>query len=174
MLAAALAEDFPQRVLLVVTATPADAERWLADLAVLREDGARLYPQREALGEEEPHLEIAGERVETIAAVLAGQGRGGGAAAAGNAGRGRATRAGCGGRRAPARRGHERAGAVGAGGGQCAGCRAPQLGQTRVRVRTWWPQERHWARAPSWSSGRKVCPTARSHAGQCDATLRTV
>jgi transcription-repair coupling factor (superfamily II helicase) len=62
VLAAALAEDFPQRVLLVVAATPADAERWLADLVVLREAGARLYPQREALGEEEPHLEIAGER----------------------------------------------------------------------------------------------------------------
>ncbi len=75
VLVAALAEDFPQRVLLVVTATPADAERWLADLAVLREAGARLYPQREALGEEEPHLEIAGERVETIAAVLAGEAR---------------------------------------------------------------------------------------------------
>ena len=75
VLVAALAQDFPQREILVVTATPADAERWLADLAVLREEGARLYPQREALGEEEPHLEIAGERVETIAAVLAGQAR---------------------------------------------------------------------------------------------------
>jgi transcription-repair coupling factor (superfamily II helicase) len=73
VLVAALAEDLPQRVLLVVTATPADAERWLADLTVLREAGARLYPQREALGEEEPHLEIAGERVETIAAMLAGE-----------------------------------------------------------------------------------------------------
>jgi transcription-repair coupling factor (superfamily II helicase) len=66
---ASLAGDFPQRVLLVVTSTPGDAERWLADLAVLGTEGARLYPQREALGEEEPHLEIAGERVETIEAV---------------------------------------------------------------------------------------------------------
>jgi transcription-repair coupling factor (superfamily II helicase) len=73
VLLAALAEDLPQRVFVVVTATPADAERWLADLAVLREEGMRVYPQREALGEEEPHLEIAGERVETIAAVLAGE-----------------------------------------------------------------------------------------------------
>ena len=32
-----------------------------------------LYPQREALGEEEPHYEIAGERVETIAALLEGR-----------------------------------------------------------------------------------------------------
>ncbi len=70
VLVAALAEDFPQRVALVVTGTPADAERWLADLSVLRGDVTRLYPQREALGEEEPHLEIAGERVETIEAVL--------------------------------------------------------------------------------------------------------
>jgi transcription-repair coupling factor (superfamily II helicase) len=31
-----------------------------------------LFPQREGLGEEEPHVEIAGERVETVAAVLAG------------------------------------------------------------------------------------------------------
>ncbi len=74
-LVAALAEDLPQRVLLVVAETPSDAERWLADLAVLRDGGARLYPQREALGEEEPHLEIAGERVETIEAVLSGQAR---------------------------------------------------------------------------------------------------
>ena len=75
VLVAALAEDFPQRVVLVVSESPADAERWLADLAVLRGEGTRLYPQREALGEEEPHLEIAGERVETIAAVLGGQAR---------------------------------------------------------------------------------------------------
>src|SRR5262245_30298717 len=63
VLLAALAEEIPQRVFLVVTGTPADAERWLADFSVLAPDVARLYPQREALGEEEPHLEIAGERV---------------------------------------------------------------------------------------------------------------
>jgi transcription-repair coupling factor (superfamily II helicase) len=73
VLVAALAEDAPQRVVLVVAGTPADAERWLADLSVLRGEGTRLYPQREALGEEEPHLEIAGERVETIEAVLQGR-----------------------------------------------------------------------------------------------------
>ncbi len=72
LLVAALAEDDRQRPVLVVAATPADAERWMADLAVLGEDGVRLYPQREALGEEEPHLEIAGPRVETIEAVLSG------------------------------------------------------------------------------------------------------
>ena len=75
VLVASLAQDFPQRVALVVTATPSDAERWLADLAVLGAGDARLYPQREALGEEEPHLEIAGERVETIEAVQRGAAR---------------------------------------------------------------------------------------------------
>ncbi len=70
---AALAADLPQRLFVVVTATPTDAERLLADLDVLVGEPARLYPQREALGEEEPHLEIAGERVETIAATLAGR-----------------------------------------------------------------------------------------------------
>ena len=75
VLTAALAQDFPQRVLVVVTSTPATAERWLADLNVVLGPEARLYPQREALGEEEPHLEIAGEQVETIAAVLAGRAR---------------------------------------------------------------------------------------------------
>jgi transcription-repair coupling factor (superfamily II helicase) len=72
VLVSALTEDFPQRVFVVVTATPQVAERWLADLAVLTGDAARLYPQREALGEEEPHLEIHGERVETLEAMLRG------------------------------------------------------------------------------------------------------
>src|SRR5262245_61173888 len=74
VLLAALAEALPQRQFLVVTPGPAEAERWLADLGVLTES-ARLYPQREALGEEEPHLEIAGERVETIADMLGGGAR---------------------------------------------------------------------------------------------------
>ena len=75
VLLAALAEALPQRQFLVVTPGPAEAERWLADLGVLAADAARLYPQREALGEEEPHFEIAGERVETIADMLAGRAR---------------------------------------------------------------------------------------------------
>ncbi len=73
VLVAALVEKHPQRTFLIVAATPADAERWLADLTVLLGDRVRLYPQREALGEEEPHLEIAGERVETIHALLYGE-----------------------------------------------------------------------------------------------------
>ncbi len=75
MLLAALAQRLEQRVFLVVAPLPAAAERWLADLDVLAGNLARLYPQREALGEEEPHLEIAGERVETIEAVLTGRAR---------------------------------------------------------------------------------------------------
>jgi len=68
-----LAEQFPQRLFTVVAATPADAERWLADLATLTPLPCALYPQREALGEEEPHYEIAGERAETLEALLRGQ-----------------------------------------------------------------------------------------------------
>jgi transcription-repair coupling factor (superfamily II helicase) len=75
VLAAALARDHPQRVLLVVAPAPTSAEAWLADLGALLGEGCRLFPQREALGEEEPHLEIAGERVETLAAVLSGAAR---------------------------------------------------------------------------------------------------
>ena len=64
---AALLEELPARMIAVVTASPAAAERWLADLGVLGGDDAlALYPQREGLGEDEPHFEIAGERVETL------------------------------------------------------------------------------------------------------------
>jgi transcription-repair coupling factor (superfamily II helicase) len=71
VLVAALARRLPQRVFTVVAPTPADAERWLADLQTLG-GGAALYPQRESLGTEEPHYEIAGERVETLEALLRG------------------------------------------------------------------------------------------------------
>ncbi|HEX7024400.1 MAG TPA: transcription-repair coupling factor [Gemmatimonadales bacterium] len=68
-----LAERLPQRLFAVIAATPADAERWLADLATLTAVPSALYPQREALGEEEPHFEIAGERAETLEALLRGR-----------------------------------------------------------------------------------------------------
>src|SRR5213594_1563458 len=71
VLVAALARRLPQRVFVVVTPTPTDAERWLADLRTLM-GTAVLYPQREALGAEEPHFEIAGERVETLQLLLSG------------------------------------------------------------------------------------------------------
>lgn len=72
LLVAAIAEHDPRRVLLVVSGAPADAERWEADLRVLLGETARLYPQREAFGQHEPHYEIAGERVETIDALARG------------------------------------------------------------------------------------------------------
>src|SRR5439155_1717088 len=70
LLVATLARRLSQRVFVVVTATPTDAERWLADARALAGDVAALYPQREALGAEEPHLEIAGERIETVESLL--------------------------------------------------------------------------------------------------------
>src|SRR2546421_2991184 len=74
LLIAALARRFPQRVFVVITSTPTDAERWLADARALAGDAAAaLYPQREALGAEEPHVEIAGERIETLEALLSGK-----------------------------------------------------------------------------------------------------
>ncbi|HYL57085.1 MAG TPA: hypothetical protein VEU73_16060, partial [Gemmatimonadales bacterium] len=73
VLVGALARRFAQRVFVVLTATPTDAERWLADLqALVGPENAALYPQREALGAEEPHVEIAGERIETLEMLLAG------------------------------------------------------------------------------------------------------
>jgi len=66
-LVAAVAELQPSQLFVVVAPGPAEAERWLADLGVLvGEDELALYPQREGLGEEEPHVEIAGERTETL------------------------------------------------------------------------------------------------------------
>ena len=73
VLAAWLAARFPQRLLAIVAPTPGDAERWLNDLAHLTDQTMALYPQREALGEEEPHYEIAGERAETLEALLQGR-----------------------------------------------------------------------------------------------------
>ena len=51
-----------------------EAERWLADLDALAMDGAvALYPPREGFGEAEPHLEVAGERVETLERIARGE-----------------------------------------------------------------------------------------------------
>ncbi len=72
VLLASLVQQLPQRSFLVVAPGPSEAERWLADLSVLLESRVRLYPQREAFGEEEPHFEIAGERVETVEALING------------------------------------------------------------------------------------------------------
>ena len=75
LLVSALARRLPQRLFAVIAPTPADAERWLADLLALRDGGVVLYPQRESLGIDEPHVEIAGERVETLEALLSGSAR---------------------------------------------------------------------------------------------------
>ena len=73
VLVATLARRLPQRLFAVVAPTPADAERWLADLqTLLGPELPALYPQREALGAEEPHYELAGERIETLEALLRG------------------------------------------------------------------------------------------------------
>lgn len=67
VLVATLAQERPDLLIVIVATSPADAERWLADLTVLLTDEhVALYPQREGLGEDEPHYEIAGERVETL------------------------------------------------------------------------------------------------------------
>ena len=74
-LAATLARAAGERRFFVIVAeTLPDAERWLADLASLTEDtaGVALYPPREGFGEVEPHLEVAGERVETLEQVARG------------------------------------------------------------------------------------------------------
>jgi len=71
VLVASLARKLPRRLIVVVTDTVSDAERWLADLPVLMgEQGVALYPPREGFGEVEPHTEIAGERVETLERLM--------------------------------------------------------------------------------------------------------
>src|SRR5216117_4548038 len=73
VLVATLARALPHRVFTVVAPTPADGERWLADLqTLLGAEMTALYPQRESLGAEEPHYELAGERIETLEALLRG------------------------------------------------------------------------------------------------------
>jgi transcription-repair coupling factor (superfamily II helicase) len=76
LLAAALAEHEPQRLIVVVAASPPHAEAVEADLqAILDEQRARLYAQRETLPYEagEHHLEVSGLRVEALEALLAGR-----------------------------------------------------------------------------------------------------
>lgn len=68
-----LGEIRPNQLVTIVATTPSEAERWLADLGRLTDRPMALYPQREALGEEEHHVEIAGERTETIEALLRGE-----------------------------------------------------------------------------------------------------
>src|SRR5687768_3859198 len=66
VLVSGLLQAFPTRFMLVVTDGLPDAERWLADLQTLSDVAVALYPPREGFGETEPHMEVAGERVETL------------------------------------------------------------------------------------------------------------
>ena len=72
VLVAALAEDAPQMVILVIAESPGEADKVVADLDVLFSGRCRLFPQVEVMGEEEPHYEVAGERVETVEALVRG------------------------------------------------------------------------------------------------------
>ena len=72
-LVAALAHRIPERFFVVAAAHVNEAERWLADLqTLLGSEGVAFYPPREGFGEAEPHMEIAGERVETLERVNRG------------------------------------------------------------------------------------------------------
>ncbi len=69
VLVASLADHDRQRFFLIVAPDPGAADRWYSDLDALLGGSARMYPQREAFGEAEPHLEIEGERAETVDAI---------------------------------------------------------------------------------------------------------
>lgn len=74
VLVAALARRLPTRFFVVAAETVAESERWLADLETLINDAPlALYPARESFGEAEPHMEIAGERVETLEKLTRGE-----------------------------------------------------------------------------------------------------
>ncbi|NIP80010.1 MAG: hypothetical protein GWM90_12615, partial [Gemmatimonadetes bacterium] len=76
VLAAALATDLERRIWVVVASDPPEAESVQSDLATLLPEGtAALYPQREALPfeAEEHHVEVSGQRVEALEALLAGR-----------------------------------------------------------------------------------------------------
>src|SRR5689334_11551450 len=71
---AALARRLPTRFFVVATESVTEAERWLADLGTLvDETPVALYPPREGFGEAEPHMEVAGERVETLERLTRGE-----------------------------------------------------------------------------------------------------
>ncbi|MBW3553154.1 MAG: transcription-repair coupling factor [Gemmatimonadetes bacterium] len=76
LLIATLARDLEGRIWVVVAADPQEAEVVTSDLGALLDEGsAALYPQREALPfeAEEHHIEVSGQRVEALEALLAGR-----------------------------------------------------------------------------------------------------
>ena len=73
-LVAALARRLSSRFIVVVADGVPQAERLLADLhTLIDETPVALYPPREGFGEVEPHVEVAGERVETIERLSRGE-----------------------------------------------------------------------------------------------------
>src|SRR5262249_46430012 len=73
-LVASLSRRLPTRFFVIAAEGVAEAERWLADLETLTPEGAiALYPAREAFGEAEPHMEVAGERIETLERLTRGE-----------------------------------------------------------------------------------------------------
>jgi len=73
-LTAALARRLTTRFFVVVADGLSEAERWLADCETLLDDiPVALYPPREGFGEAEPHMEVAGERVETLERLTRGE-----------------------------------------------------------------------------------------------------
>jgi transcription-repair coupling factor (superfamily II helicase) len=78
LLVATFAQDAPQRIWIVVTPSPPEAEALDADLqAIAGRDVVALFPQRETLPYEaaEHHFEVSGMRVETLEALFAGRAR---------------------------------------------------------------------------------------------------
>ena len=74
VLLAALTRRLPTRFFVVAADGVGEAERWLADLQTLIGDTPlALYPAREGFGEAEPHMEVAGERVETLERLTRGE-----------------------------------------------------------------------------------------------------
>jgi transcription-repair coupling factor (superfamily II helicase) len=74
-LVATLAGDLERRMWVVVASDPTEAEAVEADLAALLDpDTTTLYPQREALPfeAEDHHIEVSGQRVEALEALLSG------------------------------------------------------------------------------------------------------
>ena len=73
VLVCALSRRLERRFFVVVCDAVPEAERWLADMAAVADEGSvAFYPPREAFGEAEPHAEVAGERVETLERMARG------------------------------------------------------------------------------------------------------
>jgi len=74
-LAIALSEETIASPVVIVADTPGRVDEIHADLETLGDTGSRCFPQRETLPYEDsdPHIEIAAQRVDALAALLAGE-----------------------------------------------------------------------------------------------------